>query len=60
MSCPRTRRFRPALESLEDRATPAGISFRNGIVSGSAFTPIEDSCPTFDEINEPCDWNIVG
>jgi hypothetical protein len=34
--------------------------FRNGVVSGSAFTPIDGVCPSFEELNQPCDWNILN
>jgi hypothetical protein len=33
--------------------------FRDGVVNGSAFTPIDDTCPSFEEINQPCGWNIL-
>lgn len=33
--------------------------FRDGLVNGSAFTPIEGACPSFDEVNQPCGWNIL-
>ena len=32
--------------------------FRDGEVSGIAFTPVDGECPTEDEIRHPCGWNI--
>ncbi len=43
MPRPRPRRFRPVLEPLEARATPAGITFRNGIITVRG-TNLDDKC----------------
>jgi hypothetical protein len=32
--------------------------FRDGIVSGVAFTPVSGACPADGEINGPCGWNL--
>ncbi|HEX5100953.1 MAG TPA: hypothetical protein VFV94_15690 [Polyangiaceae bacterium] len=33
--------------------------FRDGVVNGVAFTPASGDCPwEYDEVNEPCGWNL--
>jgi len=33
--------------------------FRDGIVNGVGFTPVDNACPTEAEINTPCGWNLA-
>jgi len=33
--------------------------FRDGVVNGIAFTPVDGACPSEEEIRHPCGWNIL-